>query len=65
MVQIHMQQERPINRPTTMDNDEPYQFLSTFSTGVDLDFAAAFEADFNHASCALSTACSVFGRTEN
>ena len=60
-----MQQERPINRPTTMDDDDPYLCLSTFSTAVDLNFEAAFEADFNHAPCALSTACSVFGHAEN
>ena len=65
MVQIHMRQERLINRPTTMDNDDTYRFLSTLPTAVDLDFEAAFEAEFDHASRALFTACLVFVHAEN
>ena len=48
-----------------MEDDYPYCFQSTFSTAVDFDFEAAFEADFDHASRALSAACSVFERDEN
>jgi hypothetical protein len=42
-----------------------YCFQSTFSAAVDFNFKAAFKADFDHASRALSAACSVFERAEN